>query len=331
MPKYSFIVAMYNIENYINRCIDSLLVQTFKDFEIVVINDGSTDGSLEKIKKYKNQMKIINKENGGLSSARNKGIEESLGEYLIFIDGDDYVDKDYLENFNNSNDNETDIYLGGFTRDMNDKYIVETHEEIKDIKDFKTIYLKMIGPSYVNPKEKHYLMTAWAKCYRRQFLIDNNLRFKSEREFVSEDLIFHTDVYEFKPIIKYVLNTGYHYVDNDYYSLTKTFKKDKSNKEINLRNYLLNFAEKERFNYIDKYRIHYNFLSRYDELLRNYIYQKECNDFIVETFKNEFLITSVSFCKAVKQPTKFKIRVSYLGGNLIFYILIVYLRKIFRI
>ena len=59
MPKYSFIVAMYNIENYINRCIDSLLVQTYKDFEIIVVNDGSTDGSLEKIKKYENQIRIM--------------------------------------------------------------------------------------------------------------------------------------------------------------------------------------------------------------------------------------------------------------------------------
>ena len=312
MPKYSFIVAMYNIENYINRCIDSLLVQTYKDFEIIVVNDGSTDGSLEKIKKYENQIRIINKDNGGLSSARNRGIDESLGEYLIFIDGDDYVEKDYLEKFNDSNDNKADIYLAGFTRDVNNKNIVEAHEEIKNIEDYKTIYLKMIGPSYIDPKEKHYLMTAWAKCYKKQFLTDNNLKFKSEREYVSEDLIFHTDIYEFNPIIKYVLNTGYHYVDNDYHSLTKTFKKDKACKEIKLRKYLLEKAYINIFQPVDLYRIHYNFLSRYDEILRNYIYQKEEKKFIKNLLNEEMLQESLCFCKKAKVPFKHKIRIFYL-------------------
>ncbi len=99
-PKVSIIVPVYNVENYLNRCLDSLINQSFDDIEIICINDGSTDRSLEILKDYEkkdNRVKIINKENSGVSNCRNKGIKVSNGEYIVFVDSDDWIDIDTYE------------------------------------------------------------------------------------------------------------------------------------------------------------------------------------------------------------------------------------------
>ena len=100
MPKVSIIVPVYNVEKYLTRCIDSILNQIFKDFELILVNDGSTDKSLDICKHYKNidnRICIINKENGGLSSARNAGLDIAKGEYIGFVDSDDYIEDDMYE------------------------------------------------------------------------------------------------------------------------------------------------------------------------------------------------------------------------------------------
>lgn len=101
MPKISIIVPVYNTEKYLKKCLDSLINQTFKDIEIVIINDGSTDNSEKIIKeyeqKYSDKIKSYKKENGGLSSARNYGISKANGEYIAFVDSDDYVDLEVFD------------------------------------------------------------------------------------------------------------------------------------------------------------------------------------------------------------------------------------------
>ena len=96
MTKLSIIVSIYNIENYIEKCLDSLIDNNMKNMEIICINDGSTDKSKDILEKYiekDSRIKVVTKENGGISSARNKGIECAKGEYIFFVDGDDYVSK----------------------------------------------------------------------------------------------------------------------------------------------------------------------------------------------------------------------------------------------
>ena len=97
-PLISIIVPVYNCEEYIEKCIDSILHQTYQNFEVIVINDGSKDNTLEKLKKYinKNKITIISIENNGVSNARNLGIKNSKGDYICFIDSDDWVEKEYL-------------------------------------------------------------------------------------------------------------------------------------------------------------------------------------------------------------------------------------------
>ena len=101
MKKFSIIVPVYNVENYLEKCLDSLINQKHNSYEIIIINDGSTDNSQRIIDNYKKKYpKLISsykKGNGGLSSARNYGIEKSTGEYLLFVDSDDYISENCLE------------------------------------------------------------------------------------------------------------------------------------------------------------------------------------------------------------------------------------------
>ena len=95
MPRLSIIVPIYNVEKYLSRCIESILNQTFKDFELILVNDGSTDNCKEICEKYKrmdSRIIVANKKNGGLSSARNLGIDISKGDYIGFVDSDDFID-----------------------------------------------------------------------------------------------------------------------------------------------------------------------------------------------------------------------------------------------
>lgn len=100
MPKISVIITVYNVEKYLSRCLDSVVNQTFKDLEIICVNDGSTDNSAEILDRYASKDKriiIINQKNGGLSAARNTGLRHASGQYIGFVDSDDWIDIDYYE------------------------------------------------------------------------------------------------------------------------------------------------------------------------------------------------------------------------------------------
>ena len=118
MPKISIIVPVYKVEKYINRCIDSILTQTFTDFELILVDDGSPDNCPAVCDRYANQdnrVKVIHKKNGGVSSARNSALDIAQGEYITFCDGDDYYLEDWLlELYSAAQKNSTDITMGNF-------------------------------------------------------------------------------------------------------------------------------------------------------------------------------------------------------------------------
>ena len=125
----SIIIPVYNVSKYLRACLDSVINQTYKDLEIICINDGSTDDSLEILKEYANKdnrIIIIDKKNAGVSAARNDGIDRAGGEYLFCIDSDDYIDNDYLETYVRAIEKEDyDIVVGGFRRPNENGKIVK--------------------------------------------------------------------------------------------------------------------------------------------------------------------------------------------------------------
>lgn len=107
MPKFSIIIPVYNVEKYIKKCLDSVMNQTFKDYEVIVIDDGSTDKSKNIVRKF--DVKLIESNHIGVSEARNIAIKKAKGEYLVFLDSDDYWDKELLEKLNESSKNNPDL------------------------------------------------------------------------------------------------------------------------------------------------------------------------------------------------------------------------------
>ncbi len=164
----SVIVPVYNVEKYLERCINSIANQTYKDIEIILVNDGSTDGSLEICRKYAaadNRIQVIDKPNGGLSSARNAGIAVAKGEYIGFVDSDDYIRPDMYEKlYSRITAAEADIAVCGY-RWVDEKgvdlpgyaSIVEDEVCSKD-----EIFVKFTNNNYF------YYVTAWNRLYKKR-------------------------------------------------------------------------------------------------------------------------------------------------------------------
>lgn len=171
MPEFSIVVPIYNVEGYLKKCLDSILNQTFVDYEIILVNDGSTDQSLSIIKEYMSKypdIKLINQENKGLSEARNSGLKEARGNYVLFVDSDDFIDKDLLLNLNESIVNNPDLVRFQL-RVVSDKTI-DINEESFDSLNGHDAFKKIIKYRFVE--------NAWAYLYSRKYLIDNGFLFK---------------------------------------------------------------------------------------------------------------------------------------------------------
>lgn len=147
----SVIVPVYNLEKYIERCIKSIINQTYKDLEIIIVNDGSSDSSEKTIKKYAKQdsrIKYYYKANGGQATARNLGIEASEGKYILFVDGDDWIELNMIEDMVNSTNEETELVLSDYYIDYYDITIVGTCVPNYSDDNTKNLILSSPGPCY---------------------------------------------------------------------------------------------------------------------------------------------------------------------------------------
>ena len=167
MPKFSIIVPVYNVEKYIKKCLDSIFDQSFKDFEVIVVNDGTKDDSMKIVKDYK--VTIINQDNKGLSEARNNGVKKSKGDYIIFIDSDDYIEKDLLKRINESISNNPDVVRFQVKDIIEDKIVEYKEKEYTDL-DGNDAFKIITGFHYVEP--------AWLYAYKSSFYINNKFKFK---------------------------------------------------------------------------------------------------------------------------------------------------------
>lgn len=230
--KVSIIVPVYNVQGYLDRFIKSVLRQSFdmKAVEIIFVDDGSTDGSAGVISGYTEEhpsIKVIIKENGGAASARNRGLEAATGEYVAFLDPDDYIEKEYLEiAYSEAIEKDADIVLFDAFRECADpdggapKVIVWNHALSEfvttDKEDFESMQCQILYP-YMSARaqgvvfEKDVPLSApWDKLYRRKFLLENDLKFPEELK-VLDDMCFNFDVFGKAAKIAYVPIPLYHY------------------------------------------------------------------------------------------------------------------------
>ena len=191
MIKVSVIVPVYNVYDYLEKCLDSLVNQTLKEIEIIVVNDGSPDNSEEIIaryaKDYPEKVKAYKKENGGLSDARNYGIKKAKGEYIGFVDSDDYVD--------------TKMYEKLYNKAKNDKLDIVLCDTINLYEDGKEVLVKS-NLHYTDDVVKNYLLSppmAWLRLYKRELF--NDLEFKKG--------IYYEDLELMPRMVKYTKKIGF--------------------------------------------------------------------------------------------------------------------------
>lgn len=202
--KVSVIVPIYNVEKYLKRCVESLINQTYKNIEILLIDDGSTDSSAEicnKLEKVDSRIKVYHKENGGLGSARNYGYKYAKGEYILFLDSDDYIELNTIENMMEYS--EYDIVCCGFDRVDEETKKVYSQEMIKMPFDELEITDKTImETAFLSP-------SGWGKLFKKELL--SNIKFSEDKRAV-EDTLFYLEVIPKAKKIKYIKKILWHYM-----------------------------------------------------------------------------------------------------------------------
>ncbi|MBR3306123.1 MAG: glycosyltransferase [Lachnospiraceae bacterium] len=210
-PLVSVIVPIYNVEQYVHNTIESIRNQRYGMLEIILVNDGSTDRSgeiAESMSRIDDRIILISQANRGVSFARNAGIEASSGEYIMFVDGDDYVETDYVSNFVKI------IKSGRYDLAVSDTYYREEHP-CNDVRGKKTglydIYdnERVIEMIYLN----RIFMAVWNKIYKREFLQHNNIRFDQDIWY-GEGMLFNIKCLTKTQMVPCGHSLLYHYVNN---------------------------------------------------------------------------------------------------------------------
>lgn len=240
--KISIIVPIYNVKKYIERCLNSIIKQNFTKFEVILVDDGSTDGSGEVADNYADKfdfIKVVHKRNAGLGFARNTGLKYANGEYVLFIDSDDYIEPNMLiDLYSSVKKVNADVCYSDFFRDYGNIIVKNNHlKGLEGVYSSKDIYSKivpwLIGGSPCDKFDDILGWGVWKSLYKNEIIQKFNLKFHSEREMISEDIIFQLDflkktnkaVIIDKPYYHYCLRKG---------SLSAHFSKDRLEKNAYL-------------------------------------------------------------------------------------------------
>lgn len=173
--KLSVIIPVYNVENYIQQCLDSIYIEHLSEIEYIIINDGSTDSSLEIINNrygHKNNIKIINQKNRGLSVARNVGLKQAQGDYVYFIDSDDFIDPISFQSILKYCDYDYDIIVGDYY-----DYIDQSHVELSSNRILTKEKICQSGVDFFLKYHKQLSSVVWRGLYKTKFLLSNSLFF----------------------------------------------------------------------------------------------------------------------------------------------------------
>lgn len=236
-PKISIIVPVYNTKKYLAKCLESLIYQTFEEIEIICINDGSTDASLELLKNYEaidGRIRIVEQNNKGLSETRNVGIKNASANYVMFLDSDDWIDLKTCEvAYKTIIEQKADIVMWSYVRefgnktlpkkifDSNDKQIIFEDNEAK------IIHRRMVGLvdyELRNPENIDALVTAWGKIYRKDIIVENNIKFVDTKEIGTEDALFNLYAFGYAKKIIFINEYFNHYRKDNLQSLTSNYK-----------------------------------------------------------------------------------------------------------
>lgn len=294
-PTVSIIVPVYKVEKYINQCIESILSQTFKEFELILIDDGSPDNSGEICDKFADidqRITVIHKSNGGVSSARNVGLKNAKGKYILFIDSDDWIDSSFIAELVYSMENKNaDLTVC-------DYYLADT-DKLKTNKIFdKDISLNKINEEeMVNLIKTHSIFGPWCKLYRNDVIQRNKIFFNTNVSF-GEDLLFNLQYLSNVNNICMIGKELYYYRQVNG-SLVRSFNENKIESFVLINQEFLNFIDK--YNMLKNkvlYYVVYHVIDDYIALLNKLINYKS-------SLKHKYkLFKQLNSLKAIKKYKK---------------------------
>ena len=278
MCDISIVIPIYNVEKYLRKCLDSVYSLNLDNKEVVLVNDGSTDTSINILNefknKYPNKTKLITQKNQGLSEARNIGIKNSNGKYILFIDSDDFIIPTETEEFINFGlDKKVDILIGNYREYYNENYIVQ--------KSFYNLdkNLEKEGIFFIENgvKNKCFRFAVWQNIYRKNFLLENNLFLK--KGLLHEDSLFTPEAFFYAKKVRCFNKKFYFYRKNNLESITQT---------VNKKNYehmlytIIKLLEFKKSNNIENNYFNRIVLGIYINVLRGGYINKEVYNNIVD-------------------------------------------------
>ena len=208
MEKISVIVPIYNVESYLIKCIESIRNQIYRNLEIILVDDESPDYCGEICDMYAKKdprIRVIHKKNSGLGEARNTGLEVATGEYIYFVDSDDWLEKEMIQKlYETMKRNSADFVMCGFKKCKSDgnevvhRY-VQQEKKVQNKEVQKKLFLPMIGQTSLSKEDYTINMCVWTNLYRRDIIEKYNIRFFSEKKYLSEDICFN---------LQYLLHTN---------------------------------------------------------------------------------------------------------------------------
>ncbi len=309
MPEITVIVPVYNVEQYLRRCIDSILRQSFQDFELICVNDCSPDGSQAILEEYKNRYPdkvrvLVNQINMGLGKTRERGIEHALGRYITFVDSDDYIKEDYLETYEaKMRETDVDLIVGGYTKDI--------HGRLKEHLVSDSIWSIVTYP------------IACAKLYKKSFLLEKKLHFSEIR--CGEDIYFSMSLFYHGATYCVMRYAGYYYYFNEK-SITGSMNYEKK-QEAFVAEIFREFIEKHDLKKLsgqDQAVIEYNYIANMVNALITYgrgsgmKRMKEKYLFWMKDMKEKFPMYRknpyVGICKPKGQTRKIRLGVGVVMG-----------------
>lgn len=291
----SIIVPVYKVENELGRCVQSLINQTYKDIEIILVDDGSPDSCpklCDQYAKENDRIKVIHKENGGLSDARNAGLKQAAGDYIIYVDSDDYIDLDSCERLMNAVGKEKiDIVVGNAIMEKPDGKEMMLHSATPagTIYSAKEFIIKSI-------EAYQWYAPAWLNMYRREYLLANDLYFKKGIYF--EDMQMLPRVFLPAEKITSINGTFYHYVVREDSIMTSSCR-DTAKIKDSLDIYGEWFERFRKVNDIELQRCLYGILIKY--------YISNCRVRGIEGFVIDGMDFSFCFNNALNAKEKVKV------------------------
>lgn len=214
MPAISVIIPIYNCEKYIGRCINSVLSQSFTDYELILVNDGSKDSSpqiCDKYAKSDNRIKVIHQKNSGVSAARNNGVKKATGEYVTFIDADDWVAPNFLETLITAcKNNNAQIAICGYVTaaSESDKALQSDEFTIMNSREAIDYY----GDLNLNKKSAHF-RSPWAKLIRREYAL--NVPFPTDRTYAEDGACVYLWLWQAERIVDLSVQLYYYFQNAD--------------------------------------------------------------------------------------------------------------------